>query len=87
MIIHRLKSIERDGKYWLITFDREDRPNWFLKLLGHKTGNSVEQYHGQCTVFHNVETGARPGTFMESYLSEIVWKAKYAEKQKAKHGL
>lgn len=32
-------------------------------------------YEGSSTVWHDVETGRRPGTVMEGFLSSVEWKA------------
>jgi hypothetical protein len=34
----------------------------------------IKTFRGSCTVWHNAETGERPGTETESQLSEIWWK-------------
>lgn len=37
---------------------------------------NIKTFRGSCTVFHEVGTGTRPGTFMESTLSNMLEKWK-----------
>lgn len=49
-------------------------PGWLKRLLGYKAYNVV--YQGQCTVWHDITSGRRAGTQMESQLADYLWKYK-----------
>lgn len=38
-------------------------------------------YSGDGTVWHDIETGKRPGTMIESQLSELAWLEKQRERE------
>ena len=46
---------------------------WFWKKTINRT------FEGDCTVWHDIETGRRPGTAIESRLSEMAWLKEYKE--------
>jgi hypothetical protein len=39
---------------------------------------SINTYSGESTVFRDINTGEMPGTLMQSYLSSVLWKHRYA---------
>jgi len=51
---------------------------WIFKQL--------RTYEGEGTVWHDIETGRRPGTYIEKRLSEIEWKLKYDARNKPNNG-
>lgn len=70
----------KDNFYSIITV--RETPSLFKRLLGHRP--QVRRFRGNCTVWHDMETGRRAGetgnslhdlvvgsTLMESYLSKI----------------
>lgn len=51
------------------------RPPWWQRLFGMKTQQHT--FVGECTVWHDLATGRRPGTWVEGRLSELEWLHKY----------
>jgi hypothetical protein len=51
-------------------------PRWFLWWKPPKK----RTFKGDGTVWHDVETGKRPGTMIESHLSDLSWYRKQQEK-------
>lgn len=46
-------------------------PGFLARFFGRRSVYRV--YQGEPTIFHNVKTGIRPGTMIESFLSDKVW--------------
>ena len=46
-----------------------ERPGWLGRLFGFES--QVHSFLGRCTVWHELPSYRRPGTFMESLLSDF----------------
>ena len=66
-----MTQVERFRNEWKITITTPAQPAWYFLWIFWRPERK-DTYIGDCTVWHHMESGGRPGTLMEGRLSDIL---------------